>query len=129
MNQWCWSYVTCTSALTFRSSWVIMSEKADLELQAEPSVQLIARIAANATPQSKKKKKKSLRRKVWKTIYLYECHLMAAYAHKYAIDHAREVHRARWDEVMVPDVENLVDWIKLFMVCMLTAPFVWWVLG
>ena len=92
-----------------------MSEKTDLELQADRSVQQVAFDKTDATPQPLRKKK-SLRRRVWKTLYLYQCHLMAAYVHRFAIDHAQEAHRARWDEVMVPDVENLVDWIKLFMV-------------
>ena len=41
---------------------------------------------------------------------------MAGILHGYAIAHAQKAHLARWDEVMVPDVENLVDWIKLFVV-------------
>ena len=42
---------------------------------------------------------------------------MASALHGYAIAHAQQIHRTRWDEVMIPDVENLVDWIKLFVVC------------
>jgi hypothetical protein len=42
---------------------------------------------------------------------------MASFVHGYAIAHAQQVHLTRWDEVMIPDVENLVDWIKLFVVC------------
>jgi hypothetical protein len=41
---------------------------------------------------------------------------MAANLHRTAIVNAQEVHLARWDEVMIPDIENLIDWIKLFMV-------------
>ena len=42
---------------------------------------------------------------------------MASFLHGYAIAHAQKAHLTRWDEVMIPDVENLVDWIKLFVVC------------
>lgn len=41
---------------------------------------------------------------------------MASFLHGYAIAHAQKAHLTRWDEVMIPDVENLVDWIKLFVV-------------
>ena len=85
-----------------------MFEKADLELQ-QPTL-----AKKDASPPNKKK---SSRPRLWKAIYLYFSHIMSASLHKFAIANAREVHRARWDEVMVPDVENLVDWIKLFMVC------------
>jgi hypothetical protein len=93
-----------------------MSEKTDLELQANPNMPKLALEQKHTTPQPPKKKS-SLRPRLWKAICVLECHFMASFLHGYAIAHAQKVHLTRWDEVMIPDVENLVDWIKLFVVC------------
>lgn len=97
-----------------------MSEKTDLELQANPNMPKLALEQKHASLQPLKKKS-SLRSRLWKAICILECHFMASSLHGYAIAHAQQVHLARWDEVMIPDVENLVDWIKLFVVCPDTA--------
>ena len=91
-----------------------MSEKANLELQAHPTLQnpALGIENTNAKPQ-----KSISRQRLWKAVYIIECHFMAGVLHGYAIAHAQKAHLARWDEVMIPDVENLVDWIKLFVVC------------
>ena len=91
-----------------------MSEKANLELQAHPTLRNPALVIENTTT---KPQKNSSRQRLWKALYIIECHFMAGVLHGYAIAHAQKAHLARWDEVMIPDVENLVDWIKLFMVC------------
>jgi hypothetical protein len=88
-----------------------MSEKSEFQLDAHaqsPANQ----VEASSQPQ----KKKSIRPRLWKAVCCYCCHNMANQVHRFAIDHARKAYLARWDEVMVPDVENLVDWIKLFVV-------------
>ena len=92
-----------------------MSEKTDLELQVDRSMHKAAlqQNDANAQPA---KKKDALRSRLWKTFYIIECHSMAGILHRYAIAHAQKAHLARWDEVTIPGVENLVDWIKLSMV-------------
>jgi hypothetical protein len=94
-----------------------MSEKTNLELQADPSIPKLALEQKDASPQPPKKKENSLRSRLWKAICILECHFMASFLHGYAIAHAQKVHLTRWDEVTIPDVENLIDWIKLFMVC------------
>lgn len=97
-----------------------ISEKTDLELQANPNMPKVALAQKDPRPQPPKKRN-SLRSRLWKVTCIVECHFMASFLHGYAIAHAQKVHLARWDEVMIPDVENLVDWIKLFVVCPDTA--------
>ena len=92
-----------------------MSEKTDLELQVDPSMHKAA-LQQNDANSRPVKKKNTSRSRLWKAFYIIECHVMAGILHGYAIAHAQKAHLARWDEVMVPDVENLVDWIKLFVV-------------
>lgn len=92
-----------------------MSAKTDLELQPDPMVPKVALEQEDTTPKPPKKKN-SLRSRLWKALYIIECHCMASALHGYAIVHAQQGHRARWDEVMIPDVENLVEWVKLFVV-------------
>ena len=95
-----------------------MSEKADLELQLEPSThRATLKQKKDADSQPANNKKITFRSRLWKAIYMIECHCMANALHGYAIAHAQKAHLARWDEVMIPDVENLVDWVKLFTVC------------
>lgn len=93
-----------------------MSEKPDLELQASPTMPELALEQKDTTPKSPNKKN-SLRSRLWKAFCIIEFHFMASALHGYAIAHAQQIHQNRWDEVMIPDVENLVDWIKLFVVC------------
>lgn len=88
-----------------------MSEKANLELQTLQNPALGIE-NTNAKPQ-----KNSSRQRLWKAVYILECHLMAGVLHGYATAHAQKAQLTRWDEVMIPDVENLVDLIKVFMVC------------
>lgn len=92
-----------------------MSEKTDLELQANSSMPKLSLEQKDPSPQPPKKTN-SLRPRLWKAICILECHFMASFLHGYAIAHAQKAHLTGWDEVMVPDVENLVDWIKLFVV-------------
>ncbi|KAM0702947.1 hypothetical protein Q7P35_010379 [Cladosporium inversicolor] len=91
-----------------------MSEKPDLELQASPTMPELALEQKDTTPKSPNKKN-SLRSRLWKAFCIIEFHFMASALHGYAIAHAQQIHQNRWDEVMIPDVENLVDWIKLFV--------------
>jgi hypothetical protein len=92
-----------------------MSKITDIELQASPSVpnSSFEQKDASSRPPNKKR---NLRPRLWKAFCIIECHFMASTLHGYAIAHAQKAHLTRWDEVMIPDVENLVDWIKLFMV-------------
>ena len=92
-----------------------MSEKTDLELQVDPSMHKAA-LQQNDANSRPVKKKNTSRSRLWKTFYIIECHVMAGILHGYAIAHAQKAHLARWDEVTIPGVENLVDWIKLSMV-------------
>lgn len=94
-----------------------MPQNTDLELQADPSVLKLALEQEDTSPQTPKTRG-SLRLRLWKAFCIVECHFMASNLHGYAIAHAQKAHLTRWDEVMIPDVENLVDWIKLFMVCL-----------
>ena len=94
-----------------------MSEKTDLELQANPSLPTSALEQKKDASSEPPKRSESLRPRLWKAFCIIECHSMASTLHGYAIAHAQKPHLARWDEVMIPDAENLVDWIKLFMVC------------
>jgi hypothetical protein len=92
-----------------------MSEKSAFQLDARAkSPADHDQVEVETSPQAQKKK--SIRPRVWKALYCYCCHNMANSVHRFAIDHAQKAYLARWDEVMVPDVENLIDWIKLFMV-------------
>jgi hypothetical protein len=88
-----------------------MSEKSAFQLNAYPHSP-----ADQTESSSQPPKKKSIRPRLWKAVCCYCCHNMANSMHRFAIDHAQKASLARWDEVMVPDVENLLDWIKLFMV-------------
>jgi hypothetical protein len=91
-----------------------MSEKSAFQLDARAQSPADQQVEVEVSPLAQKKK--SIRPRVWKAVYCYFCHNMANSMHRFAIDHAQKAYLARWDEVMVPDVENLVDWIKLFMV-------------
>jgi hypothetical protein len=88
-----------------------MSEKSDFPLDARAQ-SLPDQTDANPHP----KEKNISRPRLWKALCCFFCHTMANQTHRFAIDNAQEAYLARWDDVMVPDVENLVDWIKLFMV-------------
>jgi hypothetical protein len=91
-----------------------MSEKSAFQLDARAQSPADQQVEVEVSLLAQKKK--SIRPRVWKAVYCYFCHNMANSMHRFAIDHAQKAYLARWDEVMVPDVENLVDWIKLFMV-------------
>jgi hypothetical protein len=92
-------------------SYPTMSEKSDFQLDAHAQSP-----ADQVDTSSQPKKKKTSRPRLWKAVYWYFCNNMANQMHRFAIDNAQKAYLARWDEVMVPDVENLVDWIKLFVV-------------
>jgi hypothetical protein len=90
-----------------------MFEKADLKLQADPSMPTTPLNGKDDSPQPPRRN--TSHPTMWKLSYTYCCYVVAAWLHNAAIVSAQEVYRARWNEVINPNV-NLVDWVKLLMV-------------